>query len=203
MTVYSPIGYEKRTKELFTDMLAYSFFPVKLDQMHANVEFVDIHDGDTIKIGQIEISTCYAYHPGSTLGFKMTTPSQKIGYITDNEFLVGFHGHPNEITENHPSLENHLSFIEFLKDCDIIVHEAQYFTKEYLHRVGWGHSSIVNASVLFKFVQCPEWIVTHHDPRHKDIDLNIKLELHEKILKESSIYTHLRYAHDGMIVPLD
>lgn len=202
MHIYSPIGYEKHTKNLFTDMLAYSFFPVPLEQMQANIKFVDICDGDKIKVGNLTISMCYTYHPGATVGFKIKTPKQTIGYITDNEFLVGFHGHPNEITENHPILENHLNIINFLSDCDIIVHEAQYFPKEYLSRIGWGHSSMVNASILFKFIKCPSWIITHHDPRHTDQDLNYKAELHRKILSDAEIYTHIRYAYDGMVIQI-
>lgn len=203
LNIYSPLGYEKPTKDLFTDMLAYSFFPVRLEQMHAKVQFHDIWDGDSVKIGNIEIQSCYTYHPGATLGFKIITPKQKIAYITDNEFLVGFHGHPNEVDENHPALENHLNLMKFLSDCDIIIHEAQYFPKEYLKRVGWGHSSMINASVLFKFIKCPIWITTHHDPKHTDSDLNFKAELHRKILKDSDIFVHLRYAYDGMFVPID
>jgi ribonuclease BN (tRNA processing enzyme)/CheY-like chemotaxis protein len=202
LNIYSPIGYEKETKELFTDLLAYSFFPVRLDQMHAHVKFNNLHESDKIVIGDIEISSCYTYHPGATLGFKITTPTKKIAYITDNEFLVGFHGHPDEVDINHPGLENHWPLIEFIRDCDVIVHEAQYFPIEYLKRVGWGHSSMINASLIFKFVQCPHWIVTHHDPRHTDSDLNYKAELHRKILKDYDLFCHLRYAYDGMIYPL-
>ncbi len=203
LNIYSPIGFERDTKELFSEMLDYSFFPVRLDQMHAKMKFHSIGDGDSFHIGSIKIDCCYTYHPGSTLGFKISTPKQKIGYITDNEFLVGFHGHPNEIDIHHPALANHLRLVEFLSDCDIIIHEAQYFTKEYLKRVGWGHSSMVNACVLFKLIKCPIWIVCHHDPRHTDSDLNYKAELNRKILRESDIFVHVRYAYDGMIVPLD
>lgn len=203
MSIYSPIGFEKHTKDLFTDMLAYSFFPVRLEQMHANLKFVDICDGDSIQIGQLKIEMCYTYHPGATVGFKITTPKKKIAYITDNEFLAGYHGHPNEIHLDHPALENYLDLIKFLSDCDLVIHEAQYFPKEYLARIGWGHSSMTNASILFKFLKCPIWIVPHHDPRHTDNDLNYKAELHRKILHDADILTHIRYAYDGMIIPLE
>ncbi len=203
MSIYSPIGFEKTTKELFTDMLAYSFFPVRLEQMRAHVEFIDINDHDTLKIGQLEVSMCYTYHPGATLCFKIKTPKQTIAYVTDNEFLIGFHGHPQDLHQEDPRLDCYTAFIEFLQDCDLIIHEAQYFPKEYLERVGWGHSSMVNASILFKFAPCPIWIVTHHDPRHHDQDLNYKAELHRKILREANILTHIRYAYDGMLIEID
>jgi ribonuclease BN (tRNA processing enzyme) len=203
LTIYSPNGFEKQTKDLFTDMLAYSFFPVRLEEMRAQLQFVDICDGDQIKVGNLTVEMCYTYHPGATVGFKITTGRQKIAYFTDNEFLVGFHGHPRLIGPEHPLLNNYRQLIDFLSDCDIIIHEAQYFPNEYLERVGWGHSSMVNASMIFQYIKCPTWIVVHHDPRHTDKDLNYKAELHRKILHDAEIYTHLRYAYDGMIVPLE
>ena len=202
LTVWSPIGFEKTTESLFNEMLAYSFFPVRLDQMRAEVSFRDLHDSHSYSFGNIEIETCYTYHPGATLGFKITVGEQKIGYITDNEFLVGFRGHPNEITIDHPLVENHLPLIEFLSDCSTVIHEAQYFPHEYEDRKGWGHSSVSNAVALFKLLNCDHWIVTHHDPRHTDELLMVKSELHRQIMTEAGVNCRLTYAYDGLVLPI-
>lgn len=202
LKVWSPIGFEKTTEKLFTDMLAYSFFPVRLDQMHAHVSFLDLHDGETYGFNDIQIACRYTYHPGPTLGFKIMMHGRSIGYITDNEFLVGYHGHPLDIPPNHPMLEYHRPLIDFLSDCDTIIHEAQYFPNEYEKRIGWGHSSLTNATALFKYLNCKHWIVTHHDPRHTDEYLQLKIELHRQILSELELDIRLTYAYDGMILPI-
>ena len=203
LSVWSPIGFEKTTEGLFNEMLAYSFFPVRLDQMHANVTFKDLHDSTTYTFDNVKVGCCYTYHPGPTLGFKIMLHGRKIGYVTDNEFLVGYHGHPNDLSLSHPLLENHKQLIEFLSDCDTIIHEAQYYPKEYEQKVGWGHSSLTNATAIFKFLpNCQLWVVTHHDPRHTDADLAVKEELHRQILIEAGVNCRLTYAHDGMVIPI-
>ena len=200
--VWAPIGFEKSTKELFTSMFAYAYFPVRLDEMKAQVTFKELRDNQAVSIGNIVIDAHYVNHPGPTVGFKIQTPNKTVGYVTDNEVLLGYLGHPNEIRKDNPLLEPHLSLIKFLTDCQLIIHEAQYFPKEYHKKIGWGHSSIPNATVLIKYCRCKYWLATHHDPNHSDKDLHIKLQLHKDIIKECNLDTEIDLAYDGMILPI-
>jgi len=202
IVIWSPVGFEKSTKELFTSMMAYAYFPVRLDEMKANVTFKELHDNRPVSIGDIIVDCHFTNHPGPTVGFKIRSPDKTVGYITDNEVLLGYHGHPNKIHLKHPLIEPYLGLIEFLKDCDMIVHEAQYFPEEYYRKTGWGHSSISNATVLLKYTGCKEWLVTHHDPNHKDIDLQVKLQLHNDIIKECNLNINVDIAYDGLMLPL-
>lgn len=201
--IYSPIGFEKSTEELFSGMLAYAFFPVRLDDMQSKILFRPLQDHDLVEIGDIAIHTHYTNHPGVTLGFKIVTPNKKIAYITDNEVLVGFTGHPSSIHRKHSLLEPHLSLIDFVKDVDYLVHEAQYFQHEYIHKIGWGHSSMANATVFVKYSGCKKWIFTHHDPSHTDQILQKKIQVHLDILEEMNMNdVILDIAYDGLLVPV-
>ena len=42
IVVWSPVGFEKSTRELFTEMLAYSYFPVRLEDIRAKISFNDL-----------------------------------------------------------------------------------------------------------------------------------------------------------------
>jgi phosphoribosyl 1,2-cyclic phosphodiesterase/DNA-binding NarL/FixJ family response regulator len=200
--IYASVGFGRSIEDIFTGMLDHDYFPVRLDEMQANFHFHDLGDGAPVKVGNIEIYYYYATHPGSTLCFKIKYGDKMIGYVTDNEFLSGYHGNPNDIPIDSPLLEPYLDFIEFLKDCDVLVHEAQYTPEDYLTKVGWGHSSITNALVLIKYTGVKEWIVTHHDPIHSDDDLEAKLILTKAIIKDTGINCRVSFAFDGMIVPL-
>ncbi|NGX37598.1 MAG: hypothetical protein K1000chlam2_00754 [Chlamydiae bacterium] len=196
--IWSPVGFEKSTRELFTEMLAYSYFPVRLEDIRAKISFNDLRDGHPVSIGDITINTHYAFHPGATLCFKIQVGGKSLGYATDNEMLLGYHGNPNAIGKDHSLIKTHQSIIDFFKNCDILVHEAQYTPLEYQRRVGWGHSSISNAAVLCKYAEIKEWIVTHHDPKHTDEDLLDKLQLHKDILKECNLHCQVQMAFDDM-----
>lgn len=202
INIWAPVGFDRAPKEIFSEMLAHAFFPVRLDDMQAEFEFKELRDGDHIKIGNLVLETHYTYHPGHTLCFKIRSPHHTIGYVTDNEMLLGYHGHPGDIGKNHPLLEPHQSLISFLKDCDLLIHEAQYFPEEYQKKVGWGHSSISNATALINATHCHDWVVTHHDPQHSDSDLQVKVQLHLDILHDCHLMTQVRLAYDGLTLPL-
>jgi phosphoribosyl 1,2-cyclic phosphodiesterase/DNA-binding NarL/FixJ family response regulator len=200
--IWAPIGYEKTVKDLFTDMLAYAYFPVRLDDIEAKLTFKDLLEGETVTIGAISITTHYAFHPGATLCFKIQAGGKTFGYASDNEVLMGYHGDPSAIGKDHKLLENLHSMIKFFKDCDFLIHEAQYTDAEYQKKVGWGHSSVSNASVLVKYCDVKEWILTHHDPTHTDEQLEKKAQLHKDVLQDAHIHCQAQLAHDGLVIPL-
>lgn len=196
VVIWSPVGFEKSTKELFTDMLAYAYFPIRLEDIRAKISFNDLRDGHPVSIGKITIDSHYAYHPGATLCFKIHIRGKTYGYATDNELFMGYQGNPNAIEKE--TLQAHQKIIDFFKPCDVLIHEAQYTPLEYQRRVGWGHSSISNAVILCKHAHIQEWIVTHHDPKHTDELLREKLQLQEDILKECNHHCHVQMAFDTM-----
>lgn len=198
IVIWSPVGFERSTRELFTDMLAYSYFPVRLEDIRAKISFNNLRDGHPVSIGNISIDSHYAYHPGATLCFKIHVGGKIFGYATDNEIFLGYQGNPNAIQKE--LIQSHSKIIEFFKPCNTLIHEAQYTPLEYQRRVGWGHSSVANAAILFKHTGVREWIVTHHDPKHTDDFLREKLQLHEDILKECDYQCHVQMAFDTMKV---
>ncbi len=200
--ILSPVGYEKNTHDIFQDMFAYAYFPVRLDDIQAKITFQDLRDGDVIEIGDIRIKTHYAYHPGPTLCFKIYAGNHIIGYVTDNEALLGYHGPIQDITKDHPLLEPHLSQIAFFEECTLWIHEAQYTQEEYQKKEGWGHSSITNASILAKHANINSWILTHHDPAHTDKLLLQKMQSHQDLLAANHINCKLQLAFDGLYIPL-
>jgi phosphoribosyl 1,2-cyclic phosphodiesterase len=200
--LWTPIGFEKPVKELFTDMLAHAYFPVRLDDIQSKISFRDIHEGIPFEIGNFIVDTHYAFHPGATLAFKIKAGKTTLGYATDNEFLMGHHGNPNAVGKNHPLLKSYRSMIEFFKECDFLIHEAQYTPLEYLSKVGWGHSSISNAAVLMKYAEIHEWIITHHDPGHNDAALLNKMQMQFDIIDDCKLDCRARMAFDGLLLPL-
>ena len=201
--ICTPVGFEKTTKELFSDMLAYAYFPVGIDDIQSTLCFHDLRDLQTLQFDSIQITSHYAFHPGPTLCFKIEMKGKKIGYVTDNEILMGYHLSPLHIAKENPMLDPYQSLISFLSDCDILIHEAQYSNEEYIDRVGWGHSSISNASLLIKHAGIKRWIVTHHDPRHTDEYLLQKYQQHLSIMEELQHDCLIQFAYDGMMIAID
>lgn len=180
ITVWTPKGNGRTSRDLFGQLLASEFFPIHLNQVQAKLDFKIIEPKKPVQMGPLSINFCSTTHPGNTLCFKIRTPDQSIGYVTDNE-----------IDENS-------QFIEFHKDVDLFIHEAQYTPKEYESKQGWGHSSIAKALNLVGQIRPAKWLVTHHDPSHTDIDL---LAL-EKVAKASSLPCPVEWVGDGHVISL-
>jgi len=200
--IWAPTGFRMSTEALFMQMITYPFFPVRMDDVAAKLVFHDLRDGDIQKIGSITISCAYAFHPGPTLCFKISLGDSQIGYITDNEVLMGYHGDPKEIGASHPLLDCHRPMLEHFSDCMLMIHEAQYTPLEYQRKVGWGHSSVTNAAAVIRHLNARDWIVTHHDPAHTDADILKQIQLHYEVMDHLGIKCRVRYAFDEFTVPL-
>ncbi len=202
INIYAPKGFGRSAEDLFSGMLKREYFPVKLEEMEAKLNFIELADFEPLQIGEVKISYDYTVHPGITFCFKIETNNKKIGYATDNEFLTGHHDNPHLIKEEDDRLEPSRHLLAFFKGCDLLIHEAQYTTDEYKTKVGWGHSSISNATALIRLCRIKQWIITHHDPTHNDDFLREKLQIQKDILQEANIECQVEMAYDGMKIKL-
>lgn len=196
--IYGPTHYGKNTEAALQQILEPHHFPVRLDELKCTLHFHEVAPGDTIGIGDVKIDTCACDHPGGALGFRIHQPGHSLAYMTDNEFLKGYRGHPNQITLDSEALAPYRDFVEFVRGADLLIHEAQYTPREYAARIGWGHTSMSNAAALLRLAGIREWVVTHHDPAATDDRLRSRLQLMWQILRECGTHCHVSMASDGM-----
>jgi ribonuclease BN (tRNA processing enzyme) len=202
IAIWGPVSFDHNIREIFSLLFSPEYFPIRLDEVHAKITLNNLHNREKVEIGGIQVETEYTYHPGVSFGFKVRAGQKKFGYITDNEVLKGFRGDPRTIEEESELLLPHRDQIEFLKGCDFIIHEAQYFLDEYGKKIGWGHSSIANAAILMKYCEAKKWIVTHHDPDHDDRDLEQKITQIWDVIRECKMPCTVKMAYDNLVIPL-
>ena len=75
-------------------------------------------------------------------------------YVTDTEHIPG---KPDE---------NILALIE---GADLVVYDSTYTDKEFVHHVGWGHSTWQEGVRLCQAANVKTLAIFHHDPDHEDI----------------------------------
>lgn len=194
ITVWSPTSGGRNCKELFKDLLSSEFFPIRLEEIKASITFKTTQPKTPIEIPPITLDFHLTHHPGISQCFKIKTPNQTIGYVTDNEVFQNNHGPIHKIPND--LVEPHLDLIEFLAPCDILIHEAQYSNEEYLQKAGWGHSSVNNAAALLQKTQVSQWYITHHDPKHTDADLDFLQTVARKTLKENNVACRAEWIKD-------
>jgi phosphoribosyl 1,2-cyclic phosphodiesterase len=183
ITIWTPHGKDDRdAKAIFEQLLAKELFPIHLDQIRATLKFKIIREGEPVKRGPLILDFCHTHHTTLTYSFKIKTPYQTIGYVSDNEVDVA----------------KQQELINFHKGCDIFIHEAQYSKSEYDRKKGWGHACLSEVTELVKAIRPGKWLVIHHDPEHTDADLFAL----EKVARASDLPCPVEWIGDGHTIDL-
>ena len=198
LRIYAAPGFKKDLASIFRGQLDSDYFPVQFEDMRAKIDFQHL-DGSPLQVGRFKVSWEFTHHPAATLAFKVEAGGKSLAYVSDNEFLFGYLGSPQEVTTETAILTPHRPLVDFLGGVDLLVGEAQYLNEEYRGKVGWGHSSVGNACALAKLAGVKRWVVTHHDPLHNDEFLDQKLNLTKSVLKAIDCPIQVRHGYDGMV----
>ena len=91
-------------------------------------------------------------HPGGSFGYRVEDKEKSLVVCTDIE-------HGNSVLPD---------IVEFCKDADLLVHDAQYTNEELQTHRGWGHSSFDQAIEVAERAGVKKLVITHHDPEHND-----------------------------------
>ena len=151
----SAIGREGRGKDLrsiFETQMQEEYFPVTLDGMGANIEFMHVPE-DHLSVEGGFVRVVKHNHPGGAYSYRFQDIEGKVlVFCTDIE-------HGDRIDPR---------IVELARDADILIHEGQYTPEELPRYRGWGHSSWAQAVEVAQQANVKRLIVTHHDPDHDD-----------------------------------
>ena len=143
-------------RKIFEVQMRTEYFPVQLDQMGAEFEFLAISQASEHFTGvngvQTKVTTREQNHPGGANSFRIERDGKVLVICTDVEHL--------EVMD--PEL------VELARGADVLVHDAQFTAEEMAKRRGWGHSSYDQAMKFAELAGVKRLVLTHHDPEHDD-----------------------------------
>jgi len=143
-------------REIFEVPLQSQYFPVQLDRMGAQFEFLKVEDASKHFTAVNNVETIVTgrrhNHPGGAYGFRIERKGKVLVICTDVE-------HGEEIDSQ---------VVELSRGADLLVHDAQYTDDELQTHRGWGHSSFDQAMQVAEMAGVKRLVMTHHDPEHDD-----------------------------------
>ena len=160
LNVYAPLGFQQSLEEAMAGQMEYSYFPVKLRDLRSRIHFTELEEG-FFRVGDVLVETQYLNHTAPTIAYRITSGRATIAYVTDHEPFWK----PEDGVLHHPGDQRHIAF---MKDADLVIHDAQYSEEEYLQRVGWGHSTVEYAVDVAMEAGARRVALFHHDPTHDD-----------------------------------
>jgi phosphoribosyl 1,2-cyclic phosphodiesterase len=202
--IYAPAEKGTTLQGRFADMMKHDFFPVDLKEVGATLKFHDLNDQSrAVAAGALQVDWVATDHPCASAAYKVRSPAGKmVCYLSDNEFLKGYLGVPQDVPLRPDLLEPYERILKFCDGVDLLIAEAQYTDEEYAGRIGWGHSSMSSLCLLCKLCNIKKWVVIHHDPLHDDKFLDEKLAHTKSILRGLEWPMEVIHAEDGMNLPL-
>ncbi len=160
-------------KEILSMQVLPQFFPVSMDEFRCGKSFHNINEnmfiyfnsGEPVpQVGYLNETEAafssfsiypmkYYLHPkdGSYI-YRVEKDDKKLVFATDVEECVG----------------GDQRLINFSKEADILIHDAQYTDDQYKQFAGYGHSSLSMACDAAKQANVKKLVLFHHNPGNSD-----------------------------------
>ena len=183
LNVYGNANYSESLADELAGLLFGKSFPLDLGDIAGNLNITDVNESEGIllkknsepeivrietpedeKIGKddvlITFYRSYAHPQEGVLIYKIKYKNKVLVYATDKESYLG----------GDAKLTN------FARNCDVLIHDAQYTTEDYLNnfvpKQGYGHSTFDMAVECAKQAGAKKLIFYHFDPGYDDKKLN-------------------------------
>jgi phosphoribosyl 1,2-cyclic phosphodiesterase/CheY-like chemotaxis protein len=194
--IYGPKGLGPSLRETLAGQMQYTYFPISLDRFAAAVRYHDLVEG-SFDIGDIRVSTQYLNHPALTLGYRLEADGVTVVYACDHE------PYSRDLASGRGEIGGQdLRHAEFLKDADLLIHDAQYTAAEYPSKVGWGHSSVEYVVKLARHAGVKKLALTHHDPLRDDAGVDRMVECAHAELTDGAPGPEVFAAAEGQPIEL-
>jgi phosphoribosyl 1,2-cyclic phosphodiesterase len=139
-------------------------FPVGLDIIPSQLTFKDIPLQGEAQLGELTIRWCELCHSPGNTAYRFDYRGRSIVFSGDVEVQRG----------------SRKELVQLAQGADVLIMDAQYFPEEYKSRVGFGHSTPLDAVSVAKEAGVLHLLLTHHDPTHTDQKLDQKLSIAQK-----------------------
>tara|TARA_B100000609_G_scaffold199655_1_gene205573 strand:- start:48864 stop:49754 length:891 start_codon:yes stop_codon:yes gene_type:complete len=166
--------------EVLSQQMTKPTFPIGIDILPATLDFHSLPQNGQMQKGELTLSWVELWHPSGSTAFRIDYKGASFVFTGDVEVQQGCRS----------------QLIEFAKDADVMIMDAQYFPEEYESRKGFGHSTPVDAVSVAKEAGIKHLYMTHHDPSHDDERLDEKLRFAQSLNNDGLLTIHNTY--DGL-----
>ena len=167
-------------------------FPVTLDVMRGEIQFVRLVPGRTHQIAGCKVTPKAQHHAGDSFGYRIERDGKSVVYTTDTEHKM----------DDFAQTE---AFVDFFRGADLVIFDSMYSLADAMSvKEDWGHSSNVIGVELCQLAGARKLCLFHHEPVFDDDKLAALLEetrRFEQITREGHA-VEVVSAYDGLEIAL-
>jgi len=198
LNVYGAVNYNQSLEEELSQLLFTKSFPLDMGDIAANTKITDINETDYVVIRKdcepelirvedfyrqhfteediiISCYKSYAHPQNGVMVYKVEYKGKSLVYASDKESYLG----------------GDQKLAKFAKNCNVLIHDSQYTTEDYLSLVtpkqGFGHSTFEMAQDAKKQINAEKLVYFHYEPSYNDDDLDL---LSNKYASENTIMSY-------------
>ncbi|MBE9531428.1 MAG: MBL fold metallo-hydrolase [Proteobacteria bacterium] len=126
--IFGPLSTQESLRSIISKTMSHPYFPIEFEDISADITFHEM-DHSAVDIGAFQVEAIPLSHPNQGFGYKFSEDGKSFVFLTDNE-----------LTHQHEGGKEFKDYVEFAKDVDLLIHDAEYTREEYALTKGWGHS---------------------------------------------------------------
>ncbi|GAB4536701.1 MAG: MBL fold metallo-hydrolase [Anaerolineae bacterium] len=182
LTFHSP---HTHLEEAFAGQQSAIYFPVPLSYLSADITFHHIPAGTWTQIGDLRVYPLRMAHPGENYGYRIEYEEASLVYASDAEY-------------KNMDRESTQDYVNFFRDADLLIFDAQYSLNDALDKADWGHSSPVMGAELAYRAGVRRLALFHHDPTSDDQTIYAGLKQAEAYLAKRGSNCQVVVAREGL-----
>jgi phosphoribosyl 1,2-cyclic phosphodiesterase len=163
IVVWGPPPKQPPLRDMLARYLSSPLSPIEIRELPARVSFRPF-PLDGCRIGSAEVQTSRVLHRGITLGYRIEDGTSSLCYLPDHEPALG-----KSLADAE---DDWVSGLALAREASLLIHDGQFSDEEYVHYVGWGHSSVGDALRFALMAEAEKVLLFHHDPAHTDAQLD-------------------------------
>ncbi len=164
LSILGPHGQQMSLEQSICEQMKSPYYPVPMHAMAATIRFIELDEGSIFELPGARVEVSVLNHPGRSLGYRLHADDRVLVYATDNEPFG------RALASRHLEQPSRLPVLA--RGADVLIQDAQYTPAEYPQRLGWGHSTYLDALRLAEVAGVKQLVLFHHDPSHSDADID-------------------------------
>lgn len=172
INIYGCSGLSKSPQSALASIMRPPYFPVDFKKIKAKLKFYEINK-NSFRIGSSVITFIPINHPDGGVGFKIKEGDRSFVFITDNELM-----------EQYSGGETFQSYIDFVRNADLLIHDAEFTPEEYEKKKLWGHSSYKDALQLALDADVRHFGLFHHSQDRNDAEIDTIVQNCQNIIRQ-------------------
>jgi len=173
------------------DQMDGAHFPVTPDDLPSRVLCLMEGAQEVFQTRGCHLTRIATNHPGGGTGYRIEHGGRSVVYLTDNE-----------LDPPYEKVTGFDEFVEFCRQADVLIHDAQYLQSDMPAKQGWGHSLVQHACQLAVAAEVKHLILFHHDPARTDDELDTIQEAAHVRLRTQNRPMQCTLAYEGLVVDI-